>query len=160
MPGMKAPVSDYDILTDASAADRAAMADLWVASWSAIMPALDFTARRAWLMSRFETSPHIVLAKDGAGRILGFALYDATSGWLDQIAVDIDCFGTGVAQRLLEHVKAACPHGVHLDVNTDNHRAVAFYLREGFLRTGDGTNASSGLPTMSMSWKPAPCSAR
>ena len=153
---MKVPVRELDVLTDPSAEDRKAMADLWVESWSAVMPSLDFAARRAWLMSRFETSPNTILAKDGAGRILGFALYDDTSGWLDQIAVDADCFGTGVAQRLLASVKAACPQGVHLDVNVDNHRAVAFYRREGFFKTGEGINASSGLRTMSMSWPLAP----
>jgi len=151
---MNEPVADHAILTDATAADHEAMADLWVASWSAIMPALDFTARRVWLMSRFDTNPHIILAKDATGRVLGFALYDGVSGWLDQIVVAIDCFGTGVARHLLEYVKTACPEGVHLDVNIDNHRAVAFYLREGFLKTRDGTNASSGLPTMTMRWTP------
>ncbi|MDB5651833.1 MAG: GCN5-related N-acetyltransferase [Hyphomicrobiales bacterium] len=143
---------DCNLSAAASIEDREAMADLWVASWSAILPDIDFTARRAWLLARFETVPQLVVAKDGAGCILGFALYDATSGWLDQIAVALDALGGGVAHRLMTSVKSACPNGVRLDVNVDNPRAVAFYLREGFRQTGEGTNPSSGLRTLSMQW--------
>ncbi len=50
------------------------------------------------------------------------------------IAVYPELRGTGVADKLVEHLKAGSPHGrVVLGVNNDNLRAVAFYRRHGFV---------------------------
>lgn len=44
--------------------------------------------------------------------------------------------GTGVADALLEHLKAEAPSGrIVLGVNLDNERARAFYRRHGFVET-------------------------
>ena len=41
-------------------------------------------------------------------------------------------FGAGVARELMREAKGLSPGFLQLDVNADNHRAVAFYEREGF----------------------------
>ena len=146
---------DAALASDPSRADLEAIADLWVASWAEIMPHIDFVARRDWLLARLAVWPVTIFLKDD-GALLGFATFDPASGCLDQIAVASTAFGTGVGLRLLQAVKAACPKGVHLDVNTDNHRAISFYRREGFIETGEGTNPNSGLKTISMNWNPEP----
>jgi putative acetyltransferase len=143
----------------ADPADRDALADLWVASWRAIMPAIDFPARRPWLLERLDaleaTGSRTICTRDANGRPLGFATFDPVTGWLDQIVVAPAAFGTGIGAALLAVVKAQCPSGVSLDVNTDNPRAIGFYRREGFRRVGSGVNALSGLSTVAMRWDPA-----
>jgi putative acetyltransferase len=52
--------------------------------------------------------------------------------------------------------KRLSPGYLQLDVNADNVRALAFYEREGFRRTAEGTNPNSGAPTLSMEWRQAP----
>lgn len=141
------------LASNPSRADLEAIADLWVASWAEVMPHIDFVARRDWLLARLAAWPVTIFLKDNDA-LVGFAAYDPASGCLDQIAVTAASFGSGVGRRLLQAVKAACPQGVHLDVNTDNPRAIAFYRREGFVETGEGMNPNSGLRTISMSWKP------
>ncbi|MGE3642251.1 MAG: GNAT family N-acetyltransferase [Beijerinckiaceae bacterium] len=129
-----------------------AMSDLWVAAWSRAMPGIDFEARRPWLLQRIGEWP-LVLTLDGeAGDLLGFALLDPHRQWLDQIAVAPAAHGSGAASRLLDEVKARCGACVGLDVNADNHRAVAFYRREGFVAGATGTNPNSGLPVVRMRW--------
>jgi putative acetyltransferase len=43
---------------------------------------------------------------------------------------------------------------VQLDVNAENHRAIRFYERNGFLKTGVGANPLSGRDTVKMEWRP------
>jgi putative acetyltransferase len=140
-------------------ADRDALADLWVASWRAVMPTIDFPARRPWLLARLDTleatGSQTICARDPDGRPLGFATFDPVTGWLDQIVVAPGVFGTGIGAALLARVKAQCPGGISLDVNQDNPRALRFYEREGFRRIGTGVNTLSGLGTVAMRWDPA-----
>jgi putative acetyltransferase len=146
---------DAVLASDPSRGDLEAIADLWVASWAEVMPHIDFVARRDWLLARLAAWPATIFLKHN-GSLLGFATYDPASGCLDQIAVAAGSFGTGVGRRLLQAVKSACPQGVYLDVNTGNHRAIAFYRREGFVETGEGVNPNSGLKTISMIWTTEP----
>lgn len=152
---MKSDVVMIAELADPSPLERDAMTALWVETWKATFPAIDFDARRAWLLSRFSDH-RAVVARPLDGQLLGFALFDGTLGKLDQIAVHPNAFGRGVAVQILDAVKAACAEGVSLDVNADNPRAVAFYRREGFVQTGEGRNSASGLRTISMQWRRAP----
>jgi putative acetyltransferase len=78
------------------------------------------------------------------------------SGWLDQIAISPNAFGTGVARDLMREAKRLSPRFLQLDVNADNGRALAFYEREGFRRTGEGVNPNSGARTLSLEWRAAP----
>jgi putative acetyltransferase len=138
-------------------ADWPALLALWIESWTATRPGIDFSARAPWLAELFKTSrfdgAQIVVAEDMRG-LLGFVLFNATKNWLEQIAVIPRAFGSGAAQALIGKAKQACPEGFGLDVNADNERALAFYRGEGFLRTGEGSNPRSGLPIVALRWTP------
>ena len=54
------------------------------------------------------------------------------------ITVAPDFRGTGVADALMDYLKADAPSGrIVLGVNKDNERARAFYRRHGFVETGE-----------------------
>lgn len=138
--------------------DREKLLDLWVESWSSTFPQIDFGARRPWFDARlddFEAKGiHVLGAFAESGELLGFVTLDENSGEIDQLCVATSAQGSGVGKGLLEAAKEASPHGLSLTVNLDNHRALRFYDREGFLRGRESTNPSSGLRTVAMHWNP------
>lgn len=135
--------------------DLSACADLWVETWADTYPQIDFSARRSWFLERFtlyiDGSVHAEIALDQTGRILGLVSVDPRSGHIDQFAIAKAARGQGVAAPLMDHAKALAPGFLHLDVNTDNHRAIRFYEREGFRRVREGFSAS-GRPSYFYEW--------
>lgn len=131
-------------------ADIAVLADLWVAAWRATMPAIDFAARRGWIMGLLEEPAGVTLVAERCGNPIGFATLEGR--YLHQLVVASDCRGDGTAALLLDVAKAKSPSGLVLDVNQANARAVRFYEREGFRRLQAGVNATSGLATWTMAW--------
>ena len=78
-----------------------------------------------------------------AGAIVGYVLTRRSSplalrkrGGITSIAVDSQCRRQGVGAQLLsramEHLRRAGVVEMDLEVNRDNHRAIAFYQRAGF----------------------------
>jgi putative acetyltransferase len=134
-----------------------ALLALWIESWTQARPEIDFSARADWLAGLFASSlaagAEIFVVEDEKG-LIGFVLFDPARQWLEQIAVAPRAQGSGAAGALIGRAKAACPDGFGLDVNADNGRALAFYRREGFVRTGEGTNPLSGLPVVALRWTP------
>ena len=134
------------------------MADLWVASWARTLPSIDFEARRPWLVDHLDEArakgAEIRVAVVETGAVVGFVLIDPATGYLDQIAVHPDQWGTGIAEALIDAARRLSPEKVVLDVNADNPRAVAFYVRRGFREIGRGVNPRSGLPTLKLEWRP------
>lgn len=63
-------------------------------------------------------------------------------------------WGSGVAKRLMNEAKRISPECILLEVNQGNARAIRFYERAGFERTGEGVNPFSGLPIWHYAWKP------
>jgi putative acetyltransferase len=130
--------------------------DFWVTSWTLTMPEIDFEARREWLGAHLEAlvaeGTEIRVAVAGDGSLAGFVTIDPTNGHMDQICVAPDWWGCGVSERLLESARAVSPSRLKLDVNADNHRAIAFYKRQHFVETGTDINARSGLPIINMTW--------
>jgi putative acetyltransferase len=141
------------------ACDRAELIELWLASWAATYPGIDFETRREWFdehLSLLRTQGCTILtARTEPGSLAGFVIFDSVSGWLDQIAISPDAFGSGVARELMSKAKRLSRGFLQLDVNADNTRALAFYEREGFRRTGEGTNPNSGARTLSLEWRAA-----
>ena len=137
--------------------DVPALADLWVRAWAETMPAIDFEARRDWIVNFLEGpesgSRLTVVAVTGDVPV-GFVTIEPAVAYLHQLAVAPASKGKGIATALLAAAKAAAPDGLTLDVNQANTRAVRFYEREGFSKAGEGVNAGSGLATWRLGWKP------
>ena len=136
------------------------LTELWLASWAAAYPGIDFETRREWFeehLALLRTQGCTTLAaREESGKLAGFVIFNRVSGWLDQFAVHPDAFGRGVARQLMREAKRLSPGFLQLDVNADNNRAIAFYEREAFRRTGEGINPNSGARTLSMEWRQAP----
>jgi len=136
--------------------DLQPLADLWVAAWRETGFAIDFEARRPWLIERLKAhraaGGAIVVGLDDDGKPAGFVTIDPGSGYLDQICVRPGESGSGLAKALLDAAKRLSPGVVELDVNEANARARRFYEREGFAFVTRGSSESSGLPTHRMRW--------
>src|SRR5205085_7462077 len=88
------------------------------------------------------------------GSVIGFVTVDPKTGYLDQIVVAPEAWGSDVASALLAEAKRLSPGGLDLAVNADNARAIRFYEKQGFAITGDDVNPLSGAPIHKMSWRP------
>lgn len=139
------------------ARDEGAAIALWLRTWQAAYPALDFAERLAWWRARWRDelvpAADIVIAESEHG-MLGFVTVDARSLYLDQIVVAPERWRSGVGAALIGEAKRISPRGLDLDVNTDNARALLFYQKHGFSISGAGVNPISGKPVHRMSWRP------
>ena len=143
--------------------DEDASIALWLRTWQAAYPALDFGERLDWWRTRWreELLPvaQVVIAETAhgtAGKVdmIGFVTVDPRTLYLDQLVVAPEHWGSGVGAALIAQAMRLSPAGLDLDVNTDNARAIAFYGKQGFAVTGAGTNPVSGKPVHRMSWRP------
>jgi putative acetyltransferase len=141
------------------ARDEDAAVALWLQTWQATYPKLDFVARLDWWRARWRDelvpTSFIVIAEDtGGADMIGFVTVDARTLYLDQIVVAPERWSSGVGLALIDEAKRISPKGLELDVNTDNTRAIVFYGKCGFSVTGAGKNQLSGKPVHRMSWRP------
>jgi putative acetyltransferase len=137
------------------AEDEDAAISLWQRSWQHAYPAIDFAARVKWWRERWckELVPDAaIIVAEQAGVLAGFVTID-TSGYLDQLVVAPDHWGSELADRLVNEAKRLSPGGVTLLVNADNIRAIRFYARNGFVHAGEDVNPTSGRPVLKMAWK-------
>jgi putative acetyltransferase len=137
------------------AEDEDALIALWQRSWQQAYPSIDFAARVKWWRERWrgELVPKaaiIVAEQDGAP--VGFVTIDA-SGYLDQLVVAPDHWGSELATTLVDEAKRRSPDRITLLVNKDNARAIRFYERNGFVHAGEDVNPTSGRPVRKMEWK-------
>jgi putative acetyltransferase len=136
--------------------DEDAAIELWRLTWQQAYPAIDFTARVAWWRERWrgELVPNAqVIVAEQAGILIGFVTIDV-KGYLDQLVVSPDHWGSPLATSLVDEAKRLSPDGVTLLVNRDNARAIRFYERNGFTHAGEDVNPTSGRPVLRMSWRP------
>jgi putative acetyltransferase len=137
--------------------DEDAAIALWLRTWQATFPHIDFAARVGWWRARWRNellpSADVVIA-EAAGQTIGFVTVDPRNGYLDQIVVAPEHWTAGVAAALMAVAKNLSPTGLDLDVNTDNVRAIRFYEKQGFLIAGAGVNPISGKPVHRMHWRP------
>jgi len=103
---------------------------LWLRTWEATYPQLDFAERLEWWRERWRNqlapSTDIVIA-EAAGEVIGFVTVDPRTFYLDQIVVAPEHWASGVGMALIAVAKQLSPTGLDLDVNTDNARAIRFY---------------------------------
>ncbi|MCX4097181.1 ribosomal protein S18-alanine N-acetyltransferase [Nocardia sp. alder85J] len=88
---------------------------------------------------------HYVVARDGDGRMVGYAgiallgTHDHPEAEVHTIGVDPDCHRGGIGTRLLRALLTVAGHRggpVFLEVRTDNVAAIALYERHGFRVVG------------------------
>ena len=151
------------------AADEEAAIALWRRTWQRAYPDIDFAARLAWWRERWraELVPACVImvaedtaaAPDGGpdddpGRgLAGFVTVDRLTGYVDQIVVAPEAWGSWVAAALIDAAKRIAPRGLDLHVNEDNARAIRFYEKQGFAISGADVNPRSGAPLYKMIWR-------
>jgi putative acetyltransferase len=137
------------------AADEDAAIALWQSTWQLAYPSINFAARLDWWRERWrsELVPNAaIIVAVRADDLLGFVTIDG-GGYLDQLVVAPAEWGSGLAAALVDEAKRRSPQGVALKVNADNHRAIRFYLRNGFAKTGEEFN-SSGRLILNLLWQP------
>ncbi len=142
--------------------DEDAAIALWLRTWRAAYPQLDFAARlddwrQRW---RRELVPvaEIIIAEHESDRetaMIGFVTVDPRTGYLDQIVVAPERWGSRLGAMLVEQARKLSPSGLDLDVNVDNARAIRFYRKEGFAISGTGINPISKKSVYRMSWRPS-----
>jgi putative acetyltransferase len=136
--------------------DEDATIALWQRTWQLAYPSIDFAQRVDWWRERWrnELVPKAeIMVAEQAGEIAGFVTIDA-EGYLDQLVVAPDQWGSRLADALVDEAKRRSPERVTLLVNADNVRAIRFYERNGFVHAGEDVNPSSGRPVRKMEWKP------
>jgi putative acetyltransferase len=137
--------------------DEDAAIALWLRTWQAAYPELDFAERLDWWRQRWrnEITPAaevtIAVADDAT---IGFVTVDPRTLYLDQLVVAPEFWGSGVGAALVAEAKRISPRGLDLDVNIDNARAIRFYVKHGFAVGSAGFNPLSGKPVHRMRWRP------
>ena len=72
------------------AEDLPALLDLWVESWQAAYPSIDFHARRGWADTRFaelQRDGARILVAEADGQLAGLVTVAPDTGYIDQIVV-------------------------------------------------------------------------
>ncbi|MES2602052.1 MAG: GNAT family N-acetyltransferase [Pseudomonadota bacterium] len=139
-----------------TADDENAAIDLWFRTWQQAYPSINFAQRLEGWRTRWrdELVPvaQIVVAEQNRN-VIGFVTMDA-SGYLDQLVVAPEAWGSDLGNVLIAEAKIMSPRGITLLVNADNARAIRFYERNGFVHTHDDVNPVSGRKVYGMAWKP------
>jgi putative acetyltransferase len=137
------------------AEDEDAAIALWQQTWQQAYPAIDFAARAPWWRERWRSElvpDAAIIVAEHADALVGFVTIDA-SGYLDQLVVAPDHWGSELADTLVNEAKRRSPDHIALLVNSDNIRAIRFYERNGFAHAGEDVNPTSGRPVLRMEWK-------
>ena len=139
-----------------ASADAEAAIELWRRTWQRTYPQIDFTARIEWWRQRWrdELVPRAsIVVAENDGIIVGFVTVEPATGYLDQIVVAPEYWGTNLAATLLAEARRISPERIELRVNQDNARAIGFYRKHGFVLAGDDVSLS-GRPLHRMTWRP------
>ncbi len=140
-----------------AAADEDAAIELWRRAWQVAYPKLAFAKRVEWWRGRWQNDlvpvATIVVLERGS-ELIGFVTIDRKTGYLDQLVVAPEAWGSGFAQSLIGEAKRLSPQGIELHVNQDNARALRLYERCGFAAAGNDVNPHSGAPVFLMRWRP------
>jgi putative acetyltransferase len=129
---------------------------LWISVWQTVYPEVDYAAQRDTLRKRWhdEVVPPAIITLAVTDAIVGLITVEP-SGYVDQLSVAPQMWGTGVALALIEEARRLSPALLELRVNQDNARAIRFYEKHGFERIAEGFNERIGRPNFTMRWCPA-----
>ena len=91
--------------------DEDAAIELWRLTWQQAYPAINFTARVPWWRERWrnELVPNAaIIVAEQADALVGFVTIDGT-GYLDQLVVGPDHWGSPLATSLVDEAKRLSP---------------------------------------------------
>jgi putative acetyltransferase len=140
-----------------SEADEDVAIELWRRRWAQHYPHIDFAERVDWWRARWRNElvpAATVSVAEADGRMVGFVTVYPKTGYLDQIVVAPEAWGSDVAAMLMDEARRISPGGLDLNVNADNARAIRFYEKQGFIDVGETVNEISGAPVRMMRWRP------
>ena len=138
-------------------ADEDIAIELWRRTWQQHYPKIDFAKRVDWWRVRWRNElvqATTISVVEADGRMVGFVTVDPKTGYLDQIVVAPEAWGSDIANRLMDEARRISPRGLDLKVNADNARAIRFYEKQGFVDVGEAVNEISGAPVRMMRWRP------
>ncbi len=146
-------------IREAAAADAVAVAETWLRSRRASVPAIPAPVHsddevRTWFVEVVVPAQATWVAEvDGAVA----ALLVLDGPWVDQLYVDPRRTGQGLGTALINVAKQQRPGGLELWTFQNNAGARRFYQRHGFTEVGrtDGDN-EEGAPDVRLRWEPAP----
>jgi putative acetyltransferase len=151
-------VSASDVtLRPYAAADEDAAIELWRRTWQVACPEIDFNERLEWWRERWRTDSVVtssVIVAEDAGDLVGFVTINGATGYLDQLVVAPELWGSQVALALLGEAFRLSPNGIDLHVNQNNARAIRFYEKHSFGIISESINPRSGLAVYLMRWRP------
>src|SRR5947208_2916866 len=94
------------------AEDLPELLDLWVESWQAAYPSIDFSARRDWAQTRLaelQREGSWVFVAQAEGQLVGLVTVEPGTGYIDQIAVATASQRRGIASRLIAAARGVSP---------------------------------------------------
>lgn len=143
------------IIRPATVADYPVLADLWFDSWQSIGISNETDLSRQGVADRFlrETLRWSLFAGEVNGEIAGMLALLPGEHRLDQIFVAPKAKGTGLGLALLNHAKLLMPAQIILTTHETNHRARAFYEREGFLLVGRADDPEHRRVRLTYEWR-------
>lgn len=150
--------ADAIVIRRATAADGAAIGDVWLASWRATFefpPAHSDQDVRRWLSEEMLPRHEMWVGADRAdGRVV--ALMALSESMVAHLYVGPDWIGHGVGRRLLDVAKDRRRAGLELYCFQANARARRFYERNGFepVAFGDGSGNMERQPDVLYRWSP------
>jgi GNAT superfamily N-acetyltransferase len=149
--------SDEVVLRRATADDAAALADVWLRSYTAALPEVRRAHTddevRGWFRDVVVPERETWVA-DAGGVVVGLMVLGP--GEIDQLYLDPDWRGRGIGDRFVELAQQLFPSGLSLWTFQVNSAAARFYERHGFLaveRT-DGRDNEEREPDVRYSWSP------
>jgi ribosomal protein S18 acetylase RimI-like enzyme len=147
---------DAVVLRPAQPDDAAAIADVWLRSFTAALP----TVHRAhtddqtgdWIREVLLPG-HDVWVAEANGAIVG--MLALSPGWIDQLYLDPVWRGRGIGQRLVALAQRRQPSGLQLWTFQVNGAARRFYERHGFVAVEwtDGAANEEHEPDVRYIWR-------
>jgi putative acetyltransferase len=131
----------------------AIIAHFWVAAWQALMPDIDFEARRFWILAHLRQ----MRSDQQVGRAcfendlpIGFYTLFQDTGLIEQICVAPDAKGQGIGALLMTDAGNHTLCGLNVVVNVDNRAARRFYAKLGFEEVSQSFNPVSFRPVLTL----------
>jgi GNAT superfamily N-acetyltransferase len=150
-------VSDDVVVRRATAADAAAVADVWMRSYTAALPGVRRAHTddevRAWIRDVVVPERETWVA-DADGVVVGLMVLGP--GEIDQLYLRPDWRGRGLGDRFVALAKELFPSGLSLWTFQVNHDAARFYEKHGFVAVEqtDGHGNEEREPDVRYVWTP------